>query len=125
MKITGKILITALALIFVSVTLPAQEEGLDESKKRVEKRMEKVAEKLNLTEEQRTTFSEIHKKYRGKAKGIKEQTQSRVELMDLIYENKKARISEIKEILTPEQYAIYDKVDENRRGRKKKHGKRM
>ena len=124
MKFTKNVFAAALILIFTTSGLLAQEELQPELKKRAHHRMEKTAEKLGLTDDQKTAFQEINKKYKEKAKAIKEQTESREELAELIYLNRTAKTAEIKELLTPEQYAIYDKVDKNRKRRKGKRGKR-
>lgn len=122
MKFTKKFFLASLTFIFASMSLFAQDEVSLEVKKRGEQRIEQAAEKLNLSEEQKTAFAEIHKKYKNEAKALKGSTQSRDEMMDLIYKNRKAKNAELKNLLSPEQYAIYDKIDENRKGRKGRRG---
>jgi len=124
MKFIKKVFIAVLTLVFATAGLFAQEEMKPEFKKRANHRIERTAEKLDLSDEQKTVFVEIHKKYAEKAKALKVQTESREELGDLMHANRKAKIAEIKELLTPEQYAIFDKVDKNRKGRKGEKGKR-
>jgi len=104
------------------MSLFAQDGASVKMKKRGEQRLKKTVEKLNLSEEQTTAFVEIHKKYKKEAKAFKGSTQSRDEMMDLIYKNRKAKNAELKNLLSPEQYAIYDKIDENRKGEKGKRG---
>lgn len=128
MKFTKKVFIAALTLVFATAGLfpigaSAQEEVKPEFKKRANHRIEKQVEKLGLSDEQKTAFTEIHKKYGKQAKAIKEQTQSREELGDLIHANRKAKTAEIKNLLTPEQYALFDKVDKKQKGKKGKRGK--
>ena len=124
MTFSKKVFIAALTLIFATTGLFAQEEMKPEFKKRANHQLEKAAEKLDLSETQKTAFAEIHKKYRAKAKALKGQTDSREELGDLMHASRKAKTAEIKALLTPDQYAIFDKVDEKRKGKKSKKGNR-
>jgi len=120
MKFIKKVFIAALTLIFATTGLFAQEEMKPELKKRANHRIEKTAEKLGLSDDQKTAFTEIQTAYAEKAKAIKAQTDSREELADLIYANRKAKTAEIKELLTPEQYATFDKVGKKGKGKGKK-----
>ncbi len=124
MKLTKKVLGLTIAL-FGMVAFANAQETVPEFEKRGKAHHQKMIDKLGLNDEQVAAFKELKKTYRGKAKALKSQTDSKDELADLMYQNRKAKTAEIKKILTPEQYAIFDKVDTNRRKRGKgKRGKK-
>lgn len=112
-------------LVFSSIALVAQPEGDDvppQFKEHAQKRANKMIEKLGLSEAEAADFKAIHEKYRKQMKEAKANVTSKEEMAEIRYANHKAKTSEVKEFLSPEQYAIFDKV-EPRKGKKGK-GKR-
>ena len=124
MKLTKKILGLAIALFGMVAFAQAQDTDL-KFEKRAKAHHQKMIDKLGLNDEQAAAFKEIKKTYKEKAKALRTQTESKDELADLMYQNRKAKTAEIKQLLTPEQYAIFDKVDTDRKKRGKgKRGKK-
>lgn len=123
MTFKSKILAALTLLVFSTVSLTAQtdtEATHEKFKERAEKRANHRIEKLGLTDEEAVEFKAIHKKYREQLKEAAADVTSKEIMADMRYENHKAKTAEVKEFLTPEQYAIYDKFE----GRKKRKGKR-
>jgi len=109
-------------LVFSSISLIAQSEAdvmPHQNKERAQNRGNKLAEKLGLSEEAAVEFKAINKKYRQQLNEAKANVTSKAEMADIKYANHKAKNAEVKAFLTPEQYAIYDKV-EPRKGKKGK-----
>lgn len=124
MKLTKRILGLTIALFGIVAFAHAQDTS-PEFEKRGKAHHQKMIEKLGLNDEQVAAFKELKKTYREKAKALRSQTDSKDELADLMYQNRKAKTAEIKRLLTPEQYAIFDKVDTDRQKRGKgKRGKK-
>jgi periplasmic protein CpxP/Spy len=76
-------------------------------------RIKKIAEELNLTPEQRTKLEAAMKEQRDAAQGAKDLTPE--ERRAKMQENRKAMDAKIKAILTPEQYAKWEKLREQNR----------
>lgn len=77
--------------------------------------LKEMAEKLNLTAEQKTKLQEAFKAQRENRKDLKDATPE--ERRAAMKEAREAMDAKIKEILTPEQYAKWEKIrQENRPG---------
>ena len=77
--------------------------------------LKEMAEKLNLTAEQKTKLQEAFKAQRENRKDLKDATPE--ERRAAMKETREAMDAKIKEILTPEQYAKWEKIrQENRPG---------
>lgn len=77
--------------------------------------LKEMAEKLNLTAEQKTKLQEAFKAQRENRKDLKDATPE--ERRAAMKESRDAMDAKIKEILTPEQYAKWEKIrQENRPG---------
>ena len=117
-----KILAALTLLVFSTIALSAQTAGEElppRLKERAEKRANHMVKKLGLSEDEAADFKAIHKKYGQQMKEAKANVTSKEEMAEIRYANHKAKTAEVKAFLTPEQYAIYDKV-EPRKGKKGK-----
>ena len=118
MRNTMKTLAMALCLtaLFVGTTLQAQENGKREHKG---ERQNALYEKLDLSDDQKAKFTEIQKQYRAQISEVRNQGRS-PETRKKIQSLYTQQDAEVKELLTEEQFAIYEKS--KRKGRRSKSG---
>lgn len=79
----------------------------DEQKEELAENMEKYFEALNLSEEQKTEFEAITKKYAVQLKEVRDGGGSRMQKYRKVKSIRKARNSEMEELLSKDQYEIY------------------
>ncbi len=120
MTFKSKILAALTLLVFSTIALSAQTAGKEmppRHKERAEKRANKMIEKLGLNEQEAVEFKAIHKKYKQELKAAKVNVTSKEEMAEIRYAIHKDKTAEVKEFLTPEQYAIYDKIEARKGGK--------
>lgn len=144
-----------MGILFVSIfassafAQPQDDTAFEEKAKRAEKRMEKLAEELNLTPEQQAAIKQnrsenfdqagnLHKRLREVRKQLKDEldkadtdiakvkglTAQLKELEAQMIDSRVSRIVEMKKILTPEQYKqLQQKMQERIKERREKRFK--
>ena len=128
MKFNLRFLVAIAVLVLGTVTINAQVDGkagLSQGKQKAEMRHQKTVEKLGLSEEQSTEFKAIQKRFREELRAATRGITSKEQLADIKYENNKAKTSAIRNLLSPEQYTIFDTVEKKgkRGGKAGKGGK--
>ncbi len=137
MKITNYGLVAALALgTLVAVSSQAQEKKAEQKKHFTSERMpgNRMAEELKLTKEQQTKMRTFREEQRKKAEAIRNDTTlTQEQRKEKNAELRKDAQAKMKETLTAEQYAKWEKAHEQgkkgpastpgERGKKKGHKK--
>jgi Spy/CpxP family protein refolding chaperone len=132
MKVTRISLIAALiAGVLVSYTPPATAQDAKESKpapkreappggpggqraEAAKERLHKIAEELKLTDEQKTKVEAVLKEQQEKMRGVRGGTSTREERMEKVKVAQEETNKKMKEILTPEQFAKWEKMPQAR-----------
>ena len=116
-----------LAVLFVSTIAFAQDrEFTEEQKKQVKEQLEQHFEKLDLSEEQKSKFQDITKKYALQMQALKTSTKGRLTKYREYKSIVGSKNKEMQTLLSAEQYKIYQntqkeiqkKMKEKRRNRK-------
>lgn len=95
-------------VLLISTSINAQERELNETQKEeIKVQLEQYFEKLNLTDEQKTSYEAIVKQYQGVFEFVKESGLSREEKIKEVQRIQADKDAEIKQILSEEQYTIY------------------
>ena len=104
--------------LFAGTTLQAQE---NEKREHKGERQTELFEKLDLSDDQKVKFTEIQKQYRAEISELRDQGRSK-ETREKIQSLNVQKDAEMKQLLTEEQYAIYE--TSKRKGRRSKSGNR-
>lgn len=127
MKITKRILPTVLMLVIGFFALQAQrtaERRPMDPEKMAEKQTARMTEQLNLDEKQAEQVTAINLKYAEQSKGNKEQAKAEREARKAERQQmQETKMAELKQVLTPEQYAEMEKAQAERSERRGGHGK--
>ena len=100
--------IMIVALLLVNITTFAQDKKLNkEQKEQAKVKLEQYFEELNLSETRKKSYEDITKKYGEQLKFIKESGLSKQEQLKEIQRIQSDKDSELKELLSEEQYLVY------------------
>lgn len=106
---------------------PGKERGQmsrEEQEERMKAELEKMATDLKLTEEQKTSFTSIMKKYGDKAMTLRQENKGDFQAMRKEMETIKAeQHEELKTVLTEEQMTQFEKIQEENRKRRGPRGR--
>ncbi len=91
----------------------------DEQKEELTQNMEEFLEVLNLSEEQKPEFEAITKKYAEQMKAVKEDGGSNFSMYRKVKSIRKNKNSEMKKLLSEDQYEIYLEKQEEMQKRMK------
>jgi Spy/CpxP family protein refolding chaperone len=84
----------------------------------MQRRLEFLTEKLNLTEDQRTKIKAIWKQSAGQVKALRDEASlAREDLRAKADAMRKANRDQVRAVLTPEQQAIFDQLPADGPGR--------
>ena len=108
---TSRNIITILLLTLFNVASYAQERQLtEEQKEQVKEQLEQYFEKLDLSEEQKSKFEEITKKYVLHMKTLKTSGKSKFAKYKEYKSINGSKNKEMKALLSAEQFKIYQKT---------------
>ncbi len=99
-------------LFFASFNLFAQANLTDEQKEALMANQESYLKELNLTEEQKPQVDQINKEYISGLKELKNSGGSRMQKYRKIKSLSSERSRQMKAVLTPEQFDIFEKHQE-------------
>ncbi|MCU4163686.1 Spy/CpxP family protein refolding chaperone [Carboxylicivirga caseinilyticus] len=108
-----KLILGAFLTIFIASASQAQNRPSPEE--RVKQQTEQMAKDLNLTEKQKEQVTELNKKFGEKMKKMRDENQgNREKMREAMGELRTERNTELKKILTDEQYKKYLELEEKR-----------
>ncbi len=107
-------LILAMVVVLVSVSgsVYAQQRMTDQQKQEAKAKRDAFKEKLNLTEEQKPKFEEINRNQAEALSTLKNSDASRLEKFRKYRDLKSEKDKKMKELLTKEQFKIYEDYQE-------------
>jgi hypothetical protein len=107
-------LILAMVVVLVSVwgSVYAQQRMTDQQKQEAKAKRDAFKEKLNLTEEQKPKFEEINRNQAEALSALKNSDASRLEKFRKYRDLKSEKDKKMKELLTKEQFKIYEDYQE-------------
>ena len=107
MKILIKIFVI-ITSIFLCAILNAQKESLtNENKEKINQQFEEHFKELNLSDQQKSKYIQISKKYGLQIKSLKNSSQSKFNKYRKIKGIKKSKDKDMKALLNHEQYNLY------------------
>lgn len=106
MKAIKNILIVTL-LVASSITFAQDKKLSEKQKEQAKEKLAQYFEKLNLSETQKTSYETIAKKYGEELKFVKEASLSKQEKIKEVQRIQSEKDSELKELLSEEQYLVY------------------
>ena len=107
MKILIKIFVI-ITSIFLCAILNAQKESLtNENKEKINQQFEEYFKELNLSDQQKSKYIQISKKYGIQIKLLKNSSQSKFNKYRKIKGIKKSKDKDMKALLNHEQYNLY------------------
>nr|WP_321406306.1 DUF4890 domain-containing protein [uncultured Carboxylicivirga sp.] len=108
-----KLILSAFLTIFIASASQAQNRPSPEE--RVKQQTEQMAKDLNLTEKQKEQVTELNKKFGEKMKKMRDENQGdREKMREAMGAMRTERNTELKKILTDEQYKKYLELEEKR-----------
>ena len=116
MKILIKIFVI-ITSIFLCAILNAQKESLtNENKEKINQQFEEHFKELNLSDQQKSKYIQISKKYGLQIKSLKNSSQSKFNKYRKIKGIKKSKDKDMKSLLNHEQYSLYkaNKIRKNK-----------
>ncbi|WP_299556011.1 hypothetical protein [Seonamhaeicola sp.] len=122
-KTIKNILILAVITLIGSTAVAQQNELTEAQSTQMETQIKAQSEKLDLSEDQKKTYEDITKKYGLEMINLKESGKGRLskyKAYKSIIENKN---KEMKALLSEEQYATYEEIQEEMQKRMKKRNK--
>ncbi|MEL7123084.1 MAG: hypothetical protein AAFO07_26780 [Bacteroidota bacterium] len=122
-----KVLSIFFAIFFLGTNITSAQsqemELTDEQKEEMAQNLEEFNEVLNLSEEQKTEFAAITKKYAKQMLTVKQEGGSKMSMYKKVKSIRKDRNKEMKEVLSEEQYDVYlKKQKEMQKKMKEKRG---
>ncbi len=128
MKVLSTSILGLLLLICTTPTLLAQSQLTDEQKAEIKAQVTAEVEDyfaaLDLTEEQKTEFENITRKYAEKMKTVAESDSGRRKKMKELKGLSNAKNEEMKALLNDDQFAVYEDKREEMKARRKELRKR-
>jgi len=110
-----KVFISIITLTFFASITTAQERTLtDEQKTKIKEHLKESFEILDLSEEQKLKFKEITKKYVLQMKTLKNSNQSKSKKIQEFKTIIEFKNKEMKELLSSEQYNVYEETQKER-----------
>lgn len=110
-----KVFISIITLTFFASITTAQEWTLtDEQKTKIKEHLKESFEILDLSEEQKLKFKEITKKYVLQMKTLKNSNQSKSKKIQEFKTIIEFKNKEMKELLSSEQYNVYEETQKER-----------
>lgn len=110
-----KVFISIITLTFFASITTAQERTLtDEQKTKIKEHLKESFEILDLSEEQKLKFKEITKKYVFQMKTLKNSNQSKSKKIQEFKTIIEFKNKEMKELLSSEQYNVYEETQKER-----------
>jgi len=102
----------------------AQKEGITyEQKAQMKATLKQSFQKLNLTAEQKPLFEEITKKHGAQMINLKESSKGRFAKLRMLRDIQNNKNKEMRSLLSPEQYKIYEASQKEMREKMKQKGK--
>ena len=105
-KVVNSFVLMGLLLIAFNIT-HAQKKTSSTPEERAAKLTAWMQSNLQLNDDQVTRVQTINLKYANKNQGLQTQTMSRKQKMQELNDNDKAKDAELKDVLTTDQYNIY------------------
>ena len=110
-----KVFISIITLTFFASITTAQERTLtDEQKTKIKEHLKESFEIVDLSEEQKLKFKEITKKYVLQMKTLKNSNQSKSKKIQEFKTIIEFKNKEMKELLSSEQYNVYEETQKER-----------
>ena len=115
----------SLLLVLFSIQLisaqgsPRQnQKNLTPEEDRAQKEIERLASKLDLDETQKSEVYDIALKYATQRKALKDETQDRKKLRELLQQQNEAKKTELQQVLSPEQWQEFQELEKRKSSRK-------
>lgn len=119
LKVMKKIVVLSVLSVFFIAPMTFAQKGKENAEVKKEKRLDRMDEELNLSDDQRKKIEAIHEKYKPQEEANKKEMEKLREERKKIKDVKKA---EMKAVLTPEQAKKMEDMHQERK--EKKHAVR-
>ena len=111
--------IVVMIVCFISISAAAQQDISSSEREMMKDKFAADVERLDLTEEQKDDYLEISRRYGEQLKALRNSTAGRMQKYGELKSIRKNKDSEMKELLSKDQFKIYKDIQEERQAEMK------